>query len=72
MLCQVQWSKTDRWRQCARLSEGCDVLRSNVTDWIPGELWHVYKQVTEAETAFRIRKADLQLRPIRRQKQECV
>ena len=46
----------DRWREWARLSEGCYVLRSNVTDWIPEELWRAYLQLTEAEAAFRIQK----------------
>ena len=38
----------------ARLSEGCYVLRSNVTDGSPEELWRAYMQLTEAEAAFRI------------------
>jgi hypothetical protein len=48
------------------------VLRSNVTDWSPEELWRAYIQLTEAEAAFRIQKTDLQLRPIWHQKQERV
>jgi hypothetical protein len=43
--------KIDRWRQWARLSEGCYLLRSNVLDWSPEELWRVYIQLTEAEAA---------------------
>ena len=58
------WKRIDRWREWARLSEGCYLLRSNVTDWSPQELWRVYIQLTEAEAAFRIQKSDLQLRPI--------
>ena len=69
---KFSWKKMDRWRQWARLSEGCYVLRSNVTDWSPEELWHCYMQLTEAEAAFRIQKTDLQLRPIWHQKQERV
>jgi transposase len=67
-----QWKRIDRWREWARLSEGCYVLRSNVTDWSPEELWRAYMQLTEAEAAFRIQKTDLQLRPIWHQKQERV
>jgi hypothetical protein len=48
------------------------VLRSNVTDRSPEELWRAYMQLTEAEAAFRIQKTDLQLRPIWHQKQERV
>src|ERR1017187_5291522 len=69
---KVRWQKLDRWREWARLSEGCYLLRSNVTDWSPEELWRAYMQLTEAEAAFRIQKTDLQLRPIWHQKQERV
>jgi transposase len=69
---KCSWKKMDRWREWARLSEGCYVLRSNVTDWSSEELWRAYMQLTEAEAAFRIQKTDLQLRPIWHQKQERV
>jgi transposase len=69
---KCHWKRIDRWREWARLSEGCYVLRSNVTDWSPEELWRAYMQLTEAEAAFRIQKTDLQLRPIWHQKQERV
>jgi hypothetical protein len=42
------------------------MLRSNVTDWTPEELWRAYLQLAEAEAAFRIHKSDLQIRPDRR------
>ena len=63
-LAKFSWKKVDRWRQWARLSEGCYLLRSNVMEWSPEELWRVYIQLTEAEAAFHIQKSDLQLRPI--------
>jgi len=69
---KFRWKRIDRWREWARLSEGCYVLRSNVTDWSPEELWRAYMQLTEAEAAFRIQKTDLQLRPIWHQKPERV
>jgi transposase len=69
---KFRWKKIDRWQEWARLSEGCYVLRSNVTDWSPEELWRAYMQLTEAEAAFRIQKTDLQLRPIWHQKQQRV
>lgn len=69
---KLRWKRIDRWREWARLSEGCYVLRSNVTDWSPEELWRAYMQLTEAEAAFRIQKTDLQLRPIWHQKPERV
>lgn len=69
---QLRWSRAESWREWARLSEGCYVLRSNVTDWTPQELWRAYIQLTEAEAAFRIHKADLQLRPVWHQRQDRV
>src|SRR3989454_468772 len=38
---KLRWKRIDRWREWARLSEGCYVLRSNVTDWSAEELWRV-------------------------------
>ena len=69
---QLRWSRSAAWREWARLSEGCYVLRSNVTDWSPEELWRAYIQLTEAEAAFRIHKTDLQLRPVWHQRQDRV
>lgn len=66
------WKKRDAWRDWAALSEGCYLLRSNVTDWSDEDLWKAYIQLTEAEAAFRIHKSDLGLRPIWHQKEERV
>ena len=68
----VSWTKRDDWRDWSRLSEGCYMLRSNVRDWPPEELWKAYIQLTEAEEAFRIQKNDLRIRPIWHQKEERV
>jgi hypothetical protein len=46
------------------LTDGCYVLRSNVTDWTHEELWEAYVQLTEAELVFRIQKSDFRIRPI--------
>ena len=69
---KIAWKKVDAWRDWAALSEGCYLLRSNVTDWSAEELWRAYIQLTEAEAAFRIHKSDLWLRPIWHQKEERV
>jgi len=53
---KVIWTKRENWRDWSRLSEGCDLLRSNIRDWSPEELWRAYIQLTEAEEAFRIIK----------------
>ena len=68
----IVWSKVHAWRHWAELSEGCYLLRSNIIDWSPEDLWKAYMQLTEAESAFRIQKTDLKVRPIWHQKQERV
>src|SRR5258708_33329912 len=57
---QLHWSKVESWQEWARRSEGCYLLRSNVTDWTPEELWRAYVQLTEARAAFRVHKSDWQ------------
>ncbi len=69
---RIRWSKLEAWREWARLSEGCYVLRSNVTDWSAEDLWRAYIQLTEAEAAFRVHKSDLAIRPVWHQKQHRV
>ncbi len=69
---QVVWAKLEEWRAWAELSEGCYLLRSNITDWGAENLWRAYIQLTEAEAAFRIQKGDLRIRPIWHQKEKRV
>lgn len=69
---QVTWTKVEGWRDWARLSEGCYLLRSNILAWTAAELWGACIQLTEAEGAFRIQKQDLCLRPIWYQKEKRV
>jgi transposase len=64
-----RWTMSETWRQWAHLSEGCYVLRSNLVQWSAEELWTAYIHLTDAETAFRIQKSDLQIRPIWHQKE---
>lgn len=68
----VEWEKVEKWREWAELSEGCYILRSNVTDWDGEQLWEAYIQLTEAEEAFKIQKGDLRIRPVWHQKTERV
>lgn len=68
---QLTWKKSAQ-QAWAELSEGCYVLRTNITDWGDEELWRTYIQLTEAEAAFRIHKTDLSLRPIWHQKEDRV
>ncbi len=68
----LNWSKDETWKDWATMSEGCYILRGNVTDWKDQDLWEAYIQLTEAEGAFRIHKTDLSLRPIWHQKGDRV
>jgi transposase len=68
----VSWTKKEAWRDWAALSEGCYLLRTNVTDWSAEDLWQAYIQLTEAEAAFRIHKSDLRIRPVWHQKEDRV
>ncbi len=69
---KLEWSTRAEWDDWARHTEGCYVLRTNVRDWTPEQLWRTYIQLTEAEAAFRIHKSDLSIRPIWHQKTERV
>lgn len=69
---RLTWKKVEGVRDWATLSMGCYLLRTNVRDWTDEELWKTYIQLTEAEAAFRIHKADLSLRPIWHQKEDRV
>ena len=60
----VTWTKCEAWRQWTELSEGCYLLRANLTGWSPEDLWKTYIQLTQAESAFRTGKSELNLRPI--------
>lgn len=55
-----------------RRREGCYLLRSNLTDEQPGQLWRHYIQLTEIEQAFKELKGDLAVRPIFHQTDERI
>jgi len=61
---KVTWKRDTRWSDWAALSEGCYLLRTNLTATDPATLWKRYIQLTEAEWAFRISKDELEIRPI--------
>ena len=69
---RLQWSVDPHWEQWAAQSEGLYVLQTNILDWTPETLWKTYIQLTEAESAFRIHKSDLSLRPIWHQRADRV
>ena len=68
----LTWTVHNTYSDWAILSEGCYLLRTNIKDWTPEELWKAYIQLTEAEAAFRIHKQDLGLRPIWHQREDRV
>ncbi len=69
---KVTWTRDAKWTDWARLSEGCYVLRSNLTETDPRVLWKRYIQLTDVEAAFRITKDELEIRPIWHQKGDRV
>src|SRR5256712_10119959 len=69
---RLEWRAQPEWDDWARWSEGCYVLRTNVTDWSPDELWRTYIQLTDAEAAFRIQKSELGIRPVWHQRADRV
>jgi transposase len=68
----VTWTTKNDWRDWAQLSEGCYVLRTNLTNWNAKDLWRSYIQLTQAESAFRTQKSELQLRPIWHHREDRV
>jgi len=69
---RLEWTVRSEWDEWSRHSEGCYVLRTNVSEWTPEALWRTYIQLTEAEAAFRIHKSELSIRPIWHKRQDRV
>lgn len=68
----ITWSRNDRWSEWRTLSEGCYLLRTNLAETDPAQLWKMYIQLTDAEWAFRITKDELAIRPIWHHKEDRV
>ena len=68
----ITWTRNERWKEWATISEGCYLLRTNLTETDPAVLWKRYIQLTEAEWAFRITKDELAIRPIWHHKEDRV
>lgn len=69
---RLRWKQRAEWLEWAQQTEGCYILRTNVSGWSSEDLWRTYIQLTEAEAAFRIHKTDLSIRPIWHQKAKRV
>lgn len=70
--CRLEYRTSASWEKTARASEGCYLLRTNVTDWTPEMMWKTYIQLSEVEAAFRIHKSELTIRPIWHQREDRV
>lgn len=69
---EITWQRNAKFADWCQLSDGCYLLRSNLTDIDAATLWKRYIQLTEAEWAFRITKDELSIRPIWHQKEDRV
>jgi transposase len=69
---EVAWKANHRWQAWKSISEGCYLLRTNLTETDPATLWQRYIQLTDAEWAFRITKDELRIRPIWHHHEERV
>ena len=63
--------RRDKLRQLRR-REGRYLLRTNLTDNDPAELWRYYIQLTQVEEAFKNLKGDLAIRPIYHQNEPRI
>jgi len=61
---KVSFDRNKAWADWATMSEGHYLLRTNLVGWKPEDLWKTYIQLTQAESAFRIEKTELNIRPI--------
>jgi transposase len=69
---RLDWTLDEALDHPARQMEGCYLLRTNVKDWTPQDVWTTYIQLVHVEEAFRIDKSQLDMRPIYHQKQDRV
>ncbi len=69
---KITYNRNTSWDDWTALSEGCYLLRTNLTGVDAPTLWKRYIQLTEAEWAFRIAKDELVIRPIWHQKPDRV
>ena len=61
---RLRWSRIPQWDRWAELSEGCYLLRTNLTGRSAQELWQTYMHLIDVEAVFRTGKSDLRIRPI--------
>ena len=69
---EIIWQQQAKFADWSQHTDGCYLLRSNLTSVDAATLWKRYIQLTDAEWAFRITKDELQIRPIWRHKEQRV
>jgi transposase len=69
---ELIWKITEENITWRKAREGAYLLRTNIIENDPAQLWEKYMQLTEVEAAFRALKSELVIRPIWHQKQERV
>jgi transposase len=63
--------RIDKYREWRR-REGRYLLRTNLTNKDPKELWEYHLQLVSVEAAFKNLKNDLQIRPVYHQKEDRI
>ncbi len=61
---RVEWKPIAERQSWQQAREGAYLLRTNLPDTDPEQLWTSYIQLTEAEATFRALKSELSIRPI--------
>jgi transposase len=69
---RVVWRERADRRAWCEAREGAYLLRTNLTEADPAQLWTQYVQLTEVEAAFRALKSELAIRPIWHQRASRV
>jgi transposase len=69
---RLRWCRIEAWTRWVELSEGCYLLRTNLTGRSAQEIWQTYMQLMDVEAVFRTGKSDLRIRPIWHQLQHRV
>ena len=65
----LSWKRNDEDYESAAELHGCYHLRSSRKDLSDDEIWYIYIMLTKVESAFRLLKSDLGLRPFYHQKE---
>lgn len=67
---RLEWTRNTHLP--AERMEGCYLLRTNIRTWSATEVWKTYIQLTQVESAFRVNKSQLDIRPVYHQTKERV